>query len=128
MKYISKEWLIKRFNSLSDIYGAKYKESQSRYYRGRELAYQVAADIIDTMSKEHEIEIDEKQFTRSTENMSTIGFCDRFICKNCDIRLEDWNRVQTEEYEDGYKDYVYPEYRFKFCPECGAKIKNNYEG
>lgn len=59
----------------------------------------------------------------TTENISTIAFCDSFICKNCGIRLEDWIKVEVD-YEYGYDDYTYPEYEFKFCPECGAKVKD----
>ena len=28
-----------------------------------------------------------------------------------------------EEYEDGHVDYTHHEYEFKFCPECGARVK-----
>jgi hypothetical protein len=61
----------------------------------------------------------------NTENMSTIAFCDRFICKKCGIHLKDWCKVVTEEYEQGDEtiyDESYYEYEFKYCPECGAKI------
>lgn len=54
-----------------------------------------------------------------TENMSTVAFCDRFICKNCDLHLEDWVKVVIDP-DDG--DELHYEYEFKFCPECGAKI------
>ena len=54
-----------------------------------------------------------------TENMSTIAFCDRFICKNCDIHLENWVKVVIDP-DDG--EALHYKYEFKFCPECGAKI------
>ena len=59
----------------------------------------------------------------NTENISEVAFCDNFVCKNCGIQLKDWVRVVPEEYEDGFVDYINQEYEFKFCPECGAKIK-----
>lgn len=56
-----------------------------------------------------------------TEDLATVT--DQFICKNCGIWIEDFSKVIFEEYDDGYVDKLYYEYRFKFCPECGAKIK-----
>ena len=44
---------------------------------------------------------------------------DQFICSNCGIELQDWNRVERDE-DNG--DITYREYVFKFCPECGAKV------
>lgn len=61
----------------------------------------------------------------TTANMSTVAFCDRFICKKCGIRLDDWYRTETVEYEQGdevFYDEEHYEYEFKFCPECGARI------
>lgn len=59
----------------------------------------------------------------NTENLSEVSFSDNFICKNCGIQLKDWVKVVPEKYEDGYVDYTEQEYEFKFCPNCGAKIK-----
>lgn len=61
----------------------------------------------------------------NTENLSNIAFCDKFVCKNCGLHLEDWCKIINEEYEDGYIDKTRSEYIFKFCPECGTKITNN---
>ena len=46
--------------------------------------------------------------------------CDQFVCSQCGIELQDWRRVEHDE-DDG--DVTYNEYRFRFCPNCGAKIK-----
>ena len=59
--------------------------------------------------------------TLSTENLSEIAFCDRFICKKCSIHLENWVKVVINP-DDG--DELHYEYEFKFCPECGAEITN----
>ena len=58
---------------------------------------------------------DELAMRDTTENMSSFAFCDEFICKNCGIHLAEWVKLDVEDYE---------EYEFKFCPECGAKIKD----
>ena len=46
--------------------------------------------------------------------------CDQFVCSECGIELQDWHRVEREE-DDG--DVTYHEYRFRFCPNCGAKME-----
>lgn len=45
--------------------------------------------------------------------------CDQFVCSKCGIELRDWVRVERDQ-DDG-EEYHY-EYRFKRCPECGAKM------
>ena len=62
-----------------------------------------------------------------TENISAVSHCDKFICRKCGICLQDWVKVEPEEYEDGYIDYTHHEYEFKFCPECGSKILADYK-
>jgi DNA-directed RNA polymerase subunit RPC12/RpoP len=49
--------------------------------------------------------------------------CDQFVCSECGIELQDWRRVERDE--DGLE--VYYEYRFRFCPNCGMKIKEGDE-
>ena len=44
--------------------------------------------------------------------------CDEFVCSNCGIELQDWRRVSRDE--DG--DITYHEYKFNYCPNCGAKL------
>lgn len=44
---------------------------------------------------------------------------DQFVCSECDIRLEDWKRV---DYDEGEKEYF--SYELKFCPNCGRKIRS----
>lgn len=55
------------------------------------------------------------QPVKHTENKSTFPLCEEFHCKNCGIHLAEWIKLDVEDYE---------EYKFKFCPECGAKIKD----
>ena len=69
----------------------------------------------------NEIPAEDAQPVIVTENMSTVAFCDRFICKRCDIHLENWVKVVIDP-DDG--DELHYEYEFKFCPECGAKVKD----
>ena len=54
------------------------------------------------------------------ENVSTVHPVDEFVCSNCGIHLEGWTRVVTDE-DDG--ELYYYEYEFKYCPNCGAKMK-----
>ena len=57
-----------------------------------------------------------------TENMATVS--DEFICKKCGIYLKDYIKVVMDEDNDGYIDEQHYEYEPKFCPECGAKVKD----
>lgn len=57
-----------------------------------------------------------------TENMATVS--DEFICKKCGIYLKDYIKVVTDEDNDGYIDEQHYDYEPKFCPECGAKVKD----
>lgn len=57
-----------------------------------------------------------------TENMATVS--DEFICKKCGIYLKDYIKVVMDEDNDGYIDERHYEYEPKFCPECGAKVKD----
>lgn len=63
-----------------------------------------------------------KQPIIETENMATVS--DEFICKKCGIYLKDYIKVVMDEDNDGYIDEQHYEYEPKFCPECGAKVKD----
>ena len=56
-----------------------------------------------------------------TEDLATAT--EQFICKNCGIRIENFDKVVLEEDNDGYINKLFYEYRFKYCSECGAKVK-----
>ena len=45
---------------------------------------------------------------------------DQFVCSECGIELQNWVRVERDE-DDG--DETYHEYRFNFCPNCGADMR-----
>lgn len=50
-------------------------------------------------------------------NNQDYGECDQFICSECNIELQGWDKVERK----GRKK-VYYEYAFNFCPNCGKKI------
>ena len=58
-----------------------------------------------------------------TENMATVS--DEFICKKCGIYLKDYIKVVLDEDNEGYVDEQHYDYELKFCPECGAKVKED---
>lgn len=44
---------------------------------------------------------------------------DQFVCSRCGIHLEDWKLIDESDIDNGIThDYV-----FKFCPNCGARVK-----
>ena len=57
-----------------------------------------------------------------TENMAIES--DEFICKKCEIYLKDYIKVVMDEDNDGYIDEQHYDYEPKYCPECGAKVKD----
>lgn len=52
-------------------------------------------------------------------NNSDYAECDQFVCSRCGIELQDWRRVERDE----YGDITYHEYEFRYCPNCGAKLQ-----
>ena len=48
--------------------------------------------------------------------------CDQFKCSECQIELQDWHRVERDE-DNG--DITYHEYTFRYCPNCGRRVKRN---
>ena len=70
---------------------------------------------------ENSIESADVQLVVDTENMATVS--DEFICQKCGIYLKDYIKVVMDEDNDGYIDEQHYEYEPKFCPECGAKVK-----
>lgn len=48
--------------------------------------------------------------------------CDEFVCSKCGIHLMEWVKVSIGE---DYDDEIHSEYVFKYCPNCGAKIKES---
>ena len=81
----------------------KYDHAKSVFLR--ELAAFPVADVVE----------------RNTgKNVATeYDDCDQFVYSECGIELQDWHRVERDE-DDG--DVTYHEYRFRFCPHCGAQM------
>ena len=54
--------------------------------------------------------------------MNLVLDCDEFICHKCGIHVEDWKQIKIDP-DDGEKELC--EYKFKHCPECGAKVTSH---
>lgn len=58
--------------------------------------------------------------TKECENIAErYADCDEFVCSKCGIHLMEWVEVRIDE----DNDETYCEYEFKYCSNCGAKIK-----
>ena len=57
---------------------------------------------------------------KTCKNISEMHPVDGFICSECGIRIVDYveERFDEEEY-----DTTYHEYEFKYCPNCGSRMK-----
>lgn len=55
------------------------------------------------------------------ENMTALATCDKFICSECEIVLEDWKKMESDDDGEEWET----EYEFKFCPNCGRKVRCN---
>lgn len=45
---------------------------------------------------------------------------DQFVCSECGIELQDWDRVERDE-DNGEESFY--EYTLKYCPNCGRRIE-----
>jgi len=86
-----------------------------------ELRRQAHSDLPELVSTDPQFEQKAKDDT--VTNLAEIADYDEFKCSKCGIRLSGWARVEIDE-EDG--DISHFEYEFKYCPECGRRIR--YDG
>lgn len=97
-----------------------------------DIFYQYLADVMGRPIFSHEIAILADEIKESarpdfiricreaaaadeTINLSEVADCDQFICKECGINLTNWERVDGNMWAE--------EYEFKFCPNCGRKVR-----
>lgn len=119
MEYISKDKALKKLQmQLLDLEADQDKGEYSELCenRGARDALDEAINDIRTIKGE------DVQPVVDTENTATVS--DEFICKKCGIYLKDYIKVVMDEDNDGYIDEQHYEYEPKFCPECGAKVKD----
>ena len=57
---------------------------------------------------------------RTCKNVSEMHPTDGFTCSECGITLVDYVREITNE----YYETTYHEYEIKYCPNCGAKVRD----
>ena len=57
---------------------------------------------------------------REAKNITQDNPVDEFICSECGVKLSD---ISAWRYDETLEDEILYEYECKFCPECGARIK-----
>ena len=82
-------------------------ESEENYYVKRARALDMAIKALNQQKEGHNCNED-------------YADCDQFVCSECGIELQDWHRVERDE-DDG--DISYHDHVFRFCPNCGAKMR-----
>lgn len=110
-EYISRNEAINAVKSLESSMPAK-----DNYAKGYDAALGRALIAV------REVTAADVQPIIETENMAIVS--DEFICKKCGIYLKDYIKVVMDEDNDGYIDEQHYDYEPKYCPECGAKIKD----
>ena len=112
------DYLIERDNQFAKMCDGDDDYSRQRKYcfEADALAYGLCKNVMDYYL------VKDVQPVVDTENMATVS--DEFICKKCGIYLKDYIKVVMDEDNDGYIDGQHYDYEPKFCPECGAKVKD----
>ena len=101
---------------------AMYNTSRAmRKFSGKEKQYcakciEKIEEYIENISTET---IKEKDTEKCENKAERYADCDEFVCSKCGIHLMEWVEVRIDE----DNDETYCEYEFKYCPNCGAKIK-----
>ncbi len=57
---------------------------------------------------------------KAGRNMTEQNTVDEFICSECGVMFADVSLIKVDE---DNKDVTYHEFSFKYCPNCGAKMK-----
>lgn len=110
-EYISRDEALKIFHQCCDNCTSSYNGVMCRA-----CADAGAMDILIDMPTA------DVQPVADTENMATVS--DEFICKKCGLYLKDYIKVVLDEDNEGYVDEQHYDYVPKYCPECGAKVKD----
>ena len=99
-EYIEKEMALKLLTDRMDAYGT-FSVERSIYMTARQKIKNIpAADVASVVHG---------------KNITDMHPVDEFICSECGINLTEFCGYVPEE------DIMY-EYKFKYCPECGAKM------
>lgn len=78
-------------------------------------------EILESLIKQIPTAYDRDKIVEQCENVAErYADCDEFVCSKCGIHLMEWVEVSIDE---DYDDEIHSEYVFKYCPNCGAKIK-----
>ena len=93
---------------------------------------EIDADVLypDCLTKDGRLAISQSQIANAPTVNSRICTniaadyedVDQFVCSKCGIELQDWHSV--ERCDDG--EIIFHDYTFRYCPHCGAKIKNDH--
>ena len=99
-------------NSMSELYSISYNEKP----HGRIVAtIPIFGDFYLDIST-----IEAVPVVHGYNNNQNYHEVDEFRCSECGLHLEGWERhIYDEECEDNFTK----EFAFKYCPNCGAKMK-----
>lgn len=61
-----------------------------------------------------------KQMDKGRNLNDIYTACDQFICSQCGIELRNWDAIERD---NEINDIIHYEFVFKFCPNCGADMR-----
>lgn len=111
-EYISKSYLITKFNELADKYAG------NEHKRQRALAYVTAADMIKLMDAADVQPVKRGRWIEKPpyKDETVKGLEFQIVCSECD------EQNCSLEFDENYNAIGKTFYRTRYCPNCGARI------
>ena len=111
-EYIEREALIAKFEEL----GLGENSIIEKHFANGVYA------VIETFPAADVVVSKMENTTRHGKNLTKMNPVDEFICSECGLIMRDVSEVRIDEDNE---DECYFEFEFKYCPNCGVKIKES---
>ena len=112
------EYINKIINIIKDV---QFKQQCKNFAKDDDPVwerYDTYNDVINLIKKEASVDV---ALVKYGENVGKdYDPVDQFVCSECGIELQDWRKIERDE---EYDDITCHEYVFRYCPNCGAKMK-----
>lgn len=89
--------------------------SSEEYRKGYNAGYSKGKSVAPNLIDVSKLPTIEKTCCNLNDDYADV---DQFVCSKCGIHLQGWYRVDEDDFDDG----IVHEYKFRYCPNCGAKV------